>query len=123
MEAREGKGKVIIEPWPRGTQATASRRSLSRSVEVCAIAEGAVCFSLRQLTRIAGIDLSRFTFVMNGTLMSASTKVARVHACHLTIGDQKTEGRCCHSNARRAKFESRRARNGKQFCSSWLYST
>ena len=24
--------------------------------------------------------------------MSASTKVAGVHACHLTIGDQKTEG-------------------------------
>jgi hypothetical protein len=60
--------------------------------EVCAIAAGAVCLSLRQLTRIAGTDLSRFTFGMSGTLMSASTKVAAVHACHLTIGDQKTEG-------------------------------
>jgi hypothetical protein len=50
--------------------------------EACAIAERAV--RLRQLTRMGGTDLSRFTFVMGGMLMSASTKVAEFHSRRVT---------------------------------------
>jgi len=56
-------------------------------IEPFAITEGTVCI---KNTGIASIDLGRFTFLMSGALVSASTKVARSLShryCHSTASN------------------------------------